>query len=341
MDEMLEEALVELNEHSLIKLESTAFSCHRLLQAVLQDRIETNKKTFYLEAIAALLAEQVDPDRANPKTWPVWRMLQPQIETVLSHAEGTKQVRSLPYLMRRLAHYYDEIGEYSRAERLTRKALEVKMADTGSQISDLINYKMALATSMFHLAHFAGAEKLCREIVAECEIIPDVEALLLSEAYAMLARSLAESDRFQEAEMFFSKALRTMEADSKTPPSQLAGAINNLATLLLTTRRFTEAERLFRRSLILLESHPKDNSDFAILPPVLSNLARCLHEQGYIYDNPDYLNEAENLYRRVLSIHKGLLGNEHPVYARDANNLGWLLGDMGKLTNKNLFFVRR
>jgi tetratricopeptide (TPR) repeat protein len=326
--EAIDDALVELNDHSLIKLEPESISCHRLVQAVLFDRLDLTARDNWLDAATSLIAKAANESPPDPTAWPFWRRFQPQVKSVIKHAGDDRKSVAIPFLMMQLAIYYQEIGAYSEAESQMREAAKAKTALSEDK-ADVASYMISLANLLYRLAKYEEAESISKEVVQTCNTNPNVDNLTKVHAISVLAKILEQRDRFTEAEALYKQSIELIESDTKPSPIALSGTINNLANLMATTRRYAEAEPLLRKAVKILEDHEGVNTDS--VATIIGNLARCLLEQGNLTKQQSYFDEAELLYRRALQIDEIAYGKDHPSYARDANNLGWLLHDIGKL----------
>ena len=81
------------------------------------------------------------------------------------------------------------------------------------------------------------------------------------------------------------------------------------------TGRLVDAEPLFRR-------YSNRRAELRAGP---SRRRPRPHQAGGIASSTNRLAEAEPLYRRALAIDERSLGRDHPVVARDLNNLAQLL----------------
>jgi tetratricopeptide (TPR) repeat protein len=323
--EGIEDALSELHDHSLIILDPVVISCHRLLQSVLIDRLDSATKNEWLCAALDLVGRAAKSTPPSQTTWPFWEQLRSSIESTLKHAKTIQAIPAVPFLMRELARYYEGIGVYSEAEPLMRMAVSARVTMPDERL-DVLNYKLTLADLLCHLAKFEEAEKLSKEIVKASETETQIESSVVLKAFTLLARIEESRDHFSKAEALYKQIIKMVETGDTPDPVLLGGALNNLANLMSTTRRYSDAEQLFRRSLVVVEKH----LNYYEQATIYGNLARCLHEQGNLGKQQSKLDEAESLYRRALEIDRSAVGNEHPLYARDANNLGWFLHDVGK-----------
>ena len=128
-----------------------------------------------------------------------------------------------------------------------------------------------------------------------------------------LALLLQETNRLEEAEPLYRRALAIDEAAYGATHPRVATRLNNLALLLQETNRLEEAEPLYRRALEIDEAaygatHPRVATD-------LNNLAVLLRETNR-------LEEAEPLYRRALAIDEAAYGATHPE-GGDATSTTW------------------
>ena len=138
-----------------------------------------------------------------------------------------------------------------------------------------------------------------------------------------LALLLQDTNRLEEAEPLFRRALAIDEAAYGATHPSVATDLNNLASLLRDTNRLEEAEPLFRRALAIDEAaygatHPS-------VATHLNNLASLLRDTNR-------LEEAEPLMRRMVSILKHFndsTGHEHPHWRAALANYIGLLQAMG------------
>jgi tetratricopeptide (TPR) repeat protein len=137
-----------------------------------------------------------------------------------------------------------------------------------------------------------------------------------------LAQLLRATDRPDEAEPLYRRALDIDQAALGPNHPRIAGHLNNLAQLLHAINRVSEAESLYRRALAIDEE--SFGPDHPRIATHLSNLATLLKARGR-------LKEAEALYRRALAIDQQSFGWDHTNVSTDLNNLAALFETTGRL----------
>ena len=194
-----------------------------------------------------------------------------------------------------------ELGQYSEAEPLFRRALALNTKVRGEKHPDTIISLINLAVSFDRQGRYAESEPIRRRALAlRTEVLGEKHPDTIS-SLNNLASSLNELGRAAEAEPLYRRALAlsTEVLGEKHPVtiSILANLANNLDSL----GRYAEAEPLYRRALALNtevrgEKHPDTISN-------LNNLAGDLDGLGRYA-------EAEPLYRRALALRTEVLGEK-------------------------------
>jgi tetratricopeptide (TPR) repeat protein len=225
-----------------------------------------------------------------------------------------------------LVFLFDTLGKFLRlsarfkeAERLYRRALDIREKTLGKEHPDTITTLDNLARVLDDKGDYEEAEKLYRRALEIFEKTLGKEHPNTATTLNSLAILLRHKGNYEEAEKLFRRALEISEKILGKEHPNTATTLNNLANLLYDKGDYEEAERLFRRALeIRGKTLGKEHPDTAT---VLNNLALLLHHKG------DY-EEAEKLYRRALEIREKTLGKEHPNTATTLNNLALLLDDI-------------
>ena len=215
---------------------------------------------------------------------------------------------------------YQAQGNYAKAERLSRQALDVYKKVQGAK-------HPAYATSLDSLAalydaegNYAKAEPLYRQAL-------NLRKEVLGEKHPHYATSLNNlallyqaQDNHAKAEPLHRQALELRKEVLGAKHPDYAQSLNNLALLYEAQGNHAKAEPLYRHALelrkeVLGEKHPAYATS-------LNNLALLYNAQG---DDA----KAEPLYRQALDIKKEVLGAKHPHYARGLNNLAFLYNAQG------------
>ena len=253
-----------------------------------------------------------------------YQALQPHWDALLLNlaaAEGDQSTR-LSLFLTLTASAHDDMGNYSTAEPLYRRALTVQERVLGPEHPDTL-------TSINNLAHLLrGKGDLEGAIQLKLREMPLSEKVLGAEHPQTLSciNNLAELLRVRgdlaAAEPLLRHALTVRERVLGPEHPNTLGSINNLALLLQAKGDLAAAEPLHRRvlaasELVLGPEHPNTLSS-------VNNLASLLRTKGD-------LAAAEPLYRRALESLERLLGLEHPDTLISVNNLALLLRAKGDL----------
>jgi len=288
--------------------------CRRLLQLALFSRTE---------------GEGHDPQLVR-----IHRLVQDFVRTKLAPRTGS-YVSSVMLHIRRRLNVLDDTANLSDA-RWELDALVAMpwmwddMLELGNSIPSIKRQHLtnAIANFCFDRAEWSRAEPLFRLTLRIKEELYGPEDSSLGNTLNRLALLLVETNRLEEAESLYRRALANSEVAIKGVKSKGVNSpkepaiLSNLAMLLKRTNRLAEAESLMRRALAISErEHRADDPDIAI---TLNNLAVILQAANR-------LSEAEPLFRRALAIKEAAYGPEHRNVAMTLGNIGWLLMKTNRL----------
>jgi tetratricopeptide (TPR) repeat protein len=359
----IRDALAELADHSLIELEAETFSCHRLLQAALLDRLKKEDRQRWAETTLSIFKIFAPPDPDDVRTWPVWDLLSPHAFAILK--EFWEQINpDVSGLMNQLGLFLAEKALYADAELLMRRALAIAERSLGPE-HDIVAIRLNnLALLLNNTNRLDEAEPLMRRALVINEKNFGLEHPNVSIGLNNLAHLLQETNRIDETEPLMRRALAIAEKNFGPEHPQVATCLNNLATLLEDTNRLGEAEPFIRRALAIAEKnfgpeHPhvairlsnlalllKDTNRMGEAEPVMRRalaiveknfdsehpqIAILLNNLAHLLKTTNRMGEAEPLMRRALAIAEKSFGPEHPQVAILLNNLAQLLKDTNRL----------
>jgi tetratricopeptide (TPR) repeat protein len=314
-DSLVESALVELADHSLVKPGPKVFSCHRLVQAVQSGRLVADVRKRWVSLVLRMVDEHV-PNPDDVRAWPVWEGLRAHVESIVKCADKLDIPEPTSRLMNELAVFLDAKALYGDAEPLKRRALAIDEKSFGGDHPKVAIHLNNLAALLQATNRLAEAEPLMRRALAIDEKSLGGDHPNVAICLNNLAALLQATNRLAEAEPLMRRALAIDEKSFGGDHPNVAIRLNNLAQLLQATNRLAEAEPLMRRALAIDEkSFGGEHPTVAIR---LNNLAALLQATNR-------LAEAEPLMRRALAIDEKCYGPDHPDVARDLNNLAALL----------------
>ncbi len=225
----------------------------------------------------------------------------------------------------------EEAGDYSTAEPLCRRALDIDEKALGPNHLKVARDLNNLAALLYAKGEYAAAEPLQRRAL-------DIRERALGPNHPDVAQSLnnlgllleAKGD-YAGAEPLYRRALTIDEKTLGPDDPRVARDLNNLAGLLYAKGDYAGAEPLFRRTLTIKEKTlGPDHPDVAT---GLNNLAEVLVARG------DYA-EAEMLFWRAVLINAKALGPDHRYVAATFNNLGALYRAKGDYAGAELLYRR-
>jgi eukaryotic-like serine/threonine-protein kinase len=217
---------------------------------------------------------------------------------------------------------YENLGLYTRAEELYRKAAAIRAKRLGPENTETLRSQASLAWALYRRGQYQDSENLLRKVLAVRErrwrennedtitVMDYLSAVLNSEGHAREAEALARKV----------VAFR-MRVDGENNADTLV-SINHLALTLQEQGRWPEAEQLDRQQVVGWRRIEGKDSMRGLL--AADNLAIILYREGR-------LEEAETLDRQTLEDKRRILGPDHPETVRSMNTLAAVLTDEGKL----------
>jgi tetratricopeptide (TPR) repeat protein len=221
-----------------------------------------------------------------------------------------------------MASTYLNLGIYTRAHDLSRRALDARASLLGAKDPNTLESMTQLGWILDREGHDAEAEKLERQALAEARRALGAEAPLTLESMDHLAVIEEDEGHYKEAE---SLARQAMESAARTlgPEHGLTLLItNHLAGTLWYQARYAEAEQQYRKLLevdrrVLGPSHPQTLAAMTSLAETVAAQRRGA--------------EAERLFREVMTLQQRVLGPEHQYTLLTMGNLAALLSLTGRL----------
>jgi tetratricopeptide (TPR) repeat protein len=314
--------IAEAGRFSLIYRNPThkTFDIHRLVQSVLKAEMDEDSRHLWAKRTVCAVT-QVFPNAEYAN----WR----DCDRLLPHARVTinwiKQygfeLETAALLLSRTGYYLKERGQYSEAEPLYKKALELLQRLLGEEHPDVATSYNNLAGLYKSQGRYSEAEPLYKKTLELRQRLLGEEHPDVATSYNNLALLYYYQGRYSEAEPLYKKALELRQRLLGEEHPDVATSYNNLALLYYSQGRYSEAEPLYKKALELLqrllgEEHPSVATSY-------NNLAGLYKSQGRY-------SEAEPLYKKALELRQRLLGEEHPSVATSYNNLAGLYKSQGR-----------
>ncbi|MGO9993356.1 MAG: tetratricopeptide repeat protein [Steroidobacteraceae bacterium] len=221
-----------------------------------------------------------------------------------------------------MASTYLNLGLYSRAHELSKRALDARNTLHGAKDPSSLESMTQLGWILDREGHDTEAEKLERQALTDERGLLGPEAPLTLETMDHLAVIEEDVGRNSDAENL---ARQVMQSAARTlgPENSLTLlATNHFARALWLQARYDEAEAQYRK---LLEV------DRRVLGPDHPQTLAAMMSLAVAVDAQHRVAEAERLYREVWTAQQRVLGPEHQYTVLTMENLAALLSDAGRL----------
>ena len=308
---------------SLLEIEAGSAGIHRLVQAVLRDRLGEEEKRTWAAAAVRLLNAGYGYRKDDLATWaPALRLL----PHVAAATEAAEELGVEPEATGRLLNDAGvqllDRGVPDRAQGYLERALAIGEAVYGPEHPEVAIRASNLATILKARGDLAGAEELTRRALAIGEAVYGPEHPQVAIYASNLATILQARGDLAGAEDLTRRALAIDEAVYGPEHPTVAISASNLGQILQDRGDLAGAEDLTRRALAI---------DEAVYGPEHPSVAIRANNLGQILQARGDLAGAEDLTRRALAIGEVAFGPEHPQVAICANNVAGVLRDQGHL----------
>lgn len=296
----LNSAIKDLRKFSLVHRDPAAkiLTIHRLVQAVLRDKMERETQRLWAErAVHAL-------NRAFPGAESThWK----QCERYLPHAqvcaeliqEWQMRFPEAARLLRCAANYLRERAQFLQAETLYNQALVIQERMPGQEDLALAQSLQDLGTCYYYQGKYAQMESAFQRALAIRENLLGTEHPDIAQNVNDLAMIYLSQRKYAEAEVLYQRAATIFQRAGDVEHPDLGDSLNGLAAVYMAQGKYVEAEQFYRRALSIYEK--PFGKDYPLLGFILLNLAE-------LYRKQERYTEAEPLCQRAITIweQKGL-----------------------------------
>ena len=335
---LFSQAIEALRTYSLVRRDprEKTISVHRLVQAVLQDRLsEAEQRSWAERAMHAVSATFPSP---VPGAWPQCERLLPQALI------GAQVIERYQIIGEKAGHLLNETAAYLYAR--------ARYVEAGLLFQQELRFWEQQERYLEEFKHSIAATRLKLRGISDLELDRIAEEQQLSH----LANSLAnlgtlyyQQGKYAEAEPLFLRASQIREQSSGSDDSSVANLLANLGIVYYQQGKYTEAEPLLQHAVQILEQQVEQaqqgqlrSSDLPVAERavVADFLAIPLMSLGNIYYQQGKYAEVEPLYQRALQIREQQLKPEDEDVASSLNSLGDLYYQQGKYTEAEPLFLR-
>jgi tetratricopeptide (TPR) repeat protein/tRNA A-37 threonylcarbamoyl transferase component Bud32 len=239
------------------------------------------------------------------------------IDTGLAH-DPELQAR-LMYVM---GMSYNNLGLYSRAQKLFERSAQVAGSALGPTDIQTLRSRQRSAWTLFQQGQFAAAESQQRSLVeTERRAFGEKNEEVIG-AMGDLATTLSEEGRLSEAEQLQRDVLEVQKKVLGPEAPYTLSSMDNLTITLLYEGRLAEADKLEKETLeIQRRVHGREN---------LTTIHYMMNEAEIVGEMGDF-GEAERMSLELLDLERRLIGPDSPETAETTYNLGTIKAKQGKV----------
>ena len=303
-------AVATLRKYSLLDVTIDALSIHRLVQVVVRDSLSVPEQTKYAEAAAVIVDGSFVMNGADPKTWPMAKLLLPHALTAAGYTEA------LNVAPRETARLLENAAESPGVidSTLLERSLKIKEATYGSDDHRVAKTLSELAAIFLNYENRFAAEPYLRRAVKiynkVCPDHPDVAATLV-----LVARCERQWEDYSMAMDHLERALKIYNAAGGNDP-RVTSALNDRGYLLRDVFDDpVQAEKCFKRALKI---------NLASYGPTSYQAALNLVNLSTLYFDHRNKPQAEKCIERALQIFEAIFPPTHMRVVKTRDSLAFL-----------------
>jgi len=329
-----DEAMAALRDYSLLEVRGQNLAVHRLVQAVVRDRLAEKARQKWAAAAVRLVAEAFPSgtDPADVHTWPECARLLPHALAAAGHAEAQPVAgEATARLLNQAGLYLHGRAEFAAARDAFQRALAIDERAYGPDHPTVAIRVNNLGSVLHALGDLAGARAAYERALAIDEQAYGPDHPTVATRVNNLGGVLKSLGDLAGARAAYERALAIAEQAYGPEHPNVATLVNNLGLVLQNLGDLAGARAALERALAIDEqAYGPDHPTVAIR---VNNLGSVLHDLGD-------LAGARAAFQRALAIDERAYGPEHPNVATFLNNLGGVLHDLGDLAGARAAYER-
>jgi serine/threonine protein kinase/tetratricopeptide (TPR) repeat protein len=326
------DAIVALRNFSLVDSSTDGLTFHRLVQAVVRDRLSLDERKRYADIAMRLMFGTFPFDIDVTKTWIESARLLPHVLAAVDHAELLGVARDIiGGLLSKTGMYLKNSGQSTEAKILLEKALEFEENFYGHDHPMISNSVDNVGCILRELGDYASAK-----IYFERALTIDEKALGEDHPNVTLRLNnlgliLLELGNIEKSRKSLERAIAIDQKLVVVPKRNIERDHNNLGMILRIAGELDAAKKHFETAIEIGEK--EFGLDHHNIATHLNNLGIVLNDQG----KPD---QALVHFKRGLVIEEKAFGSEHPQLTYLLNNLGFTLKELGQYKDAQIYLER-
>ena len=325
-------AISGLRRYSLIEATGDNISVHRLVQAVVRDRLADDRDEVWIEAALGLLNRAFQSKNAVARRWPDYSQLLSHALAVTEYSQEL-QLGHFPaaVLLDKVGQYLFERAEYDQAKSVLMQSLQTSTAAFGPNHAMVAHSLIALGRILKEMGDLNGARSHCERALAIYEASYESNHPLVSTAVNNLGAVLEWMGDLEGAKTQFERCLAIRENMYGRNHPEVAQVIDNLGYVLKEMGDFNGARSYCERALAIYEaSYGSNHPEVGI----------CVTNLGIVSQALGRLESARAHHERALAIMEEVYGPNHPNVANVLNNLAHVHYQLGDKEGARACFER-
>ena len=313
------QTLTQVSRHALARLDHRGLQMHRLIQAILRDRLTPGQAAATRQRAEAILVANNPHDPGNPATWPRWAQLMPHL---LAADLAATVNRNLRWLACNASWYLIARGDTRSSYDLAANLHPQWRERLGGDEETVLAMAHQLGWTLQILGRYAEARDLEQEVVARARLVLGEDhpnTLTYVNELAVDLRRLGEVQAARDLNQdTLDRRRRMLGADHPHTLASAGNLANDLRQLgQVRAARDLEQDTFDRHRRVLGADHPHTLAS-------ANNLADGLRALGEVQTARDLDQDTFDRRRRVL-------GADHPETLRSASNLAIDLRMLGEV----------
>jgi tetratricopeptide (TPR) repeat protein len=327
-----DECIAVLKKYSLINVADSLISIHRLVQAVVQDRLSLEEQKLWVESALKMVNDAFSFHQFDQETWERSSKLSAHAFYTSGHAERLSvSLQETAILLNHLGNYLHNRMELTLAKSVLERAIAIDEKALGADHTRVAIDLNDLGLVLRDLIDLEGAESCLKRALEIDEKAFGPEHISVALRVNNLGSVMLDQDDLVGAKRCFERALAIDEKAFGLEHVRTAVDINNLGMVLQAQGDLVGAKGYFERALAIDEKAlGPENTRTAI---DITNLGSVMYKQNTLVG-------AKRCFERALSIDEKALGQEHTSVAIDLSNLGSVLRAQRELEGAKRCFDR-
>jgi tetratricopeptide (TPR) repeat protein len=316
-------AIRVLKRYSLIDVSGESLSVHRLVQAVVRDRLGEDEEKRWAETAVRLLNAAFPLESHDVRTWHLCSHLLPHALAAAAHAEAREVAHEeTSHILNETSTYLRGRAEFVEAKAQYERALALAEEVYGRDHPNVATIVNNLGGVLRALGDLPAAKECFERALEIGEVVyvrdhPNVATIVNN-----LGVVLQDLGDLPAAKECFERALEIDEDAYGRCHPNVAIRVNNLGGVLRALGDLPAAKECFERALAI------DEDAYGRCHP---NVAIHVNNLGAVLQDLGDLPAAKEHYERAIAIGEEVYGRDHPNVAIRVNNLGVVLKDIGDL----------